>query len=263
MQLNQTLKNLEEKIVSKVPAITLGFWIIKILCTTLGETGGDAVTMTWKLGYLIGTVIFLSLLLLLIAIQTKAKKFHPALYWTTIIASTTAGTTMADFADRSLGLGYTGGTLILFTSLLITLCLWYWACGSISFNSINTPKKEIFYWTAITFSQTLGTALGDWMADTNNLGYIKAALIFGSGLFLIALLYYKTKMSRVWLFWSAFILTRPLGATLGDFIDKPVGRGGLAFSRPLASAIILVLVIMLIYALPQKPGQHPNSSSEI
>ena len=256
MSLNQTFQNLAGKAADKVPAITLSFWIIKILCTTLGETGGDAVTMTWKLGYLIGTIIFFSLLALLIVFQTRAKKFHPALYWTTIIASTTAGTTMADYADRSLGLGYTGGSLILLSSLLLTLCLWYWACGSISFSSINTPKKEIFYWVAITFSQTLGTALGDWMADTNNFGYIRASLIFGAGLLLIAFLYYKTKISRIWLFWAAFILTRPLGATLGDFIDKPISHGGLAVSRPLASLIILAFAVILIYTLPQKSGQH-------
>ncbi len=261
MQINQTLKNFGNKAISKVPAVTLSFWIIKIFCTTLGETGGDAVTMTWKLGYLIGTIIFFGLLALLVVAQTKAKKFHPALYWTTIIASTTAGTTMADYADRSLGLGYTGGSLILLASLLCTLFLWYWSCGSVSFNSITTPKKEIFYWLVITFSQTLGTALGDWMADTNNFGYVRASLIFGTGLLLIAFLYYKTKISRVILFWSAFILTRPLGATLGDFIDKPASHGGLAFSRPLASLIILVFAAILIYALPQKAVQHSTANA--
>ena len=242
--------------VSKVAAVTLGFWIIKILCTTLGETGGDAVTMTMNLGYLVGTAIFLSLLVALIVIQTKAKQFHPVLYWATIIASTTAGTTMADFFDRSLGIGYTGGSLILLACVLGTLVVWKWAAGTISVNTVDNPKVETFYWIAITFSQTLGTALGDWMADTNNFGYLKATIVFGAGLIAIALMYYKTNISRVWLFWAAFILTRPLGATLGDFIDKPIAKGGLNFSRPMASLILLVAVGVLIAMLPQKAGTH-------
>jgi uncharacterized membrane-anchored protein len=249
-----------EQISSKVPAITLGFWIIKIICTTLGETGGDAVTMTLNLGYLVGTAIFFSLLIVLIVMQIKAKKFHLALYWATIIASTTAGTTLADYADRSLGIGYTGGSLLLLGCLLATLGIWYWTYGSISVDTIDTPKKEAFYWIAITFSQTLGTALGDWMADTNGLGYARASLIFGAGLLLLAFLYYRTKISRVWLFWTAFILTRPLGATLGDFLDKPIAQGGLNFSRPLASLILFVLAVILIYFLPQKAGNHPTKA---
>jgi uncharacterized membrane-anchored protein len=242
--------------VSKVAAVTLGFWIIKILCTTLGETGGDAVTMTMNLGYLVGTAIFLSLLVALIVIQTKAKQFHPVLYWATIIASTTAGTTMADFFDRSLGIGYTGGSLILLACVLGTLAVWKWVAGTISVNTVDNPKVETFYWIAITFSQTLGTALGDWMADTNDFGYLKASVVFGAGLVAIALMYYKTNISRVWLFWAAFILTRPLGATLGDFIDKPIAKGGLNFSRPMASLILLVAVGVLIAMLPQKAGTH-------
>lgn len=253
----ETQAYIERHIISKVPAITLGFWIIKILCTTLGETGGDSVTMTWNLGYLIGTIIFMSLLVVLVIMQTKAKQFHPWLYWTTIVASTTAGTTMADFADRSLGIGYTGGTFILLALLLTTLSVWYFSCGSISVNTINTPKTEAFYWVAITFSQTLGTALGDWMADTNNFGYLKASVVFGAGLLILALMYYKTSISRVGLFWSAFILTRPLGATVGDFLDKPISHGGLAFSRPIASLVLLVLVAVLIAVIPQKAGRHP------
>ena len=241
---------------SKVAAVTLGFWIIKIICTTLGETGGDAVTMTMNLGYLVGTAIFLSLLVALIVIQTKAKQFHPVLYWATIIASTTAGTTMADFFDRSLGIGYTGGSLILLACVLGTLAVWKWAAGTISVNTVDNPKVETFYWIAITFSQTLGTALGDWMADTNDFGYLKASIVFGAGLVAIALMYYKTNISRVWLFWAAFILTRPLGATLGDFIDKPIAKGGLNFSRPMASLILLVAVGVLIAMLPQKAGTH-------
>lgn len=246
--------------ISKVAAVTLGFWIIKILCTTLGETGGDAVTMTLNLGYLVGTGIFLTLLVVLIVLQTKAKQYHPWLYWATIIASTTAGTTMADFFDRSLGIGYTGGSLILLACVLGTLALWRWACGSISVNTITTPKAEAFYWTAITFSQTLGTALGDWMADTNNFGYMKASFVFGVGLLILAALYYKTQISRVWLFWGAFILTRPLGATLGDFLDKPISHGGLNFSRPIASFVLLAAVAVLIAFLPQKAGQHSVES---
>lgn len=245
-----------KKVVSKVAAVTLGFWVIKIICTTLGETGGDAVTMTMNLGYLLGTAIFLSILVTLVVIQTKAKQFHPVLYWATIIASTTAGTTMADFFDRSLGIGYTGGSLILLTCVLVTLWLWKYVCGTISVNTINTPTSEAFYWIAITFSQTLGTALGDWMADTNDFGYIKASLVFGAGLLVLAGIYYKTSISRVWLFWAAFILTRPLGATLGDFLDKPVAHGGLNVSRPLASFVLLALVIIMIMIFPQRAGEH-------
>lgn len=249
--------------VSKVAAVTLGFWIIKIICTTLGETGGDAVTMTMNLGYFVGTGIFLSLLVALIVIQTKAKQFHPVLYWATIIASTTAGTTMADFFDRSLGIGYTGGSLILLTCVLVTLIVWKKVSGTIHVNTINTPKSEAFYWTAITFSQTLGTALGDWMADTNDFGYVKASLVFGAGLLILAAMYYKTQISRVWLFWAAFILTRPLGATLGDFLDKPVAHGGLNVSRPLASFVLLALVVVMIMVFPQKAGEHPAKKLDL
>lgn len=241
---------------SKVVAITLGFWIIKIICTTLGETGGDAVTMTMNLGYLVGTAIFLSFLIALIVIQTKTKQFHPVLYWATIIASTTAGTTTADFFDRSLGIGYTGGSLILLTCVLITLYVWKQVSGTIHVNTINTVKSEAFYWISITFSQTLGTALGDWMADTNSFGYIKASLVFGTCLLVLAAMYYKTQISRVWLFWAAFILTRPLGATLGDFLDKPVSHGGLNVSRPLASFVLLAIVIVMIIVFPQKAGEY-------
>jgi uncharacterized membrane-anchored protein len=249
-----------EHYASKVPEVTLGFWIIKILATTLGETGGDTVTMTWDLGYLVGTAIFLSAFLVLVAIQIAAKKFHPFLYWSTIVASTTAGTTMADFATRSLGVGYTGGSLILFACLMAVLGLWYWSLGSISVATVNTPKVEAFYWAAITFSQTLGTALGDWIADTSGLGYGGGALVFGAGLAVLAAAYFWTNVSRVLLFWAAFILTRPLGATVGDFLDKPLEHGGLALSRPIASAVIAVLMIMLVLVLPQRAGTHPGES---
>jgi uncharacterized membrane-anchored protein len=250
---------------NKVPEVTLGFWIIKILATTLGETGGDSVTMTWlkadvlaNSGYLIGSAIFLSALIALVVIQVAAKKFHPFLYWATIVASTTFGTTLADFATRSLGIGYTGGSLLLFGCLMLMLALWYWSEGTISVNTVSTPRVEAFYWAAITFSQTLGTALGDWIADTGGLGYEGGALVFGAGLAVTAALYYWTNASRVFLFWAAFILTRPLGATLGDFLDKPLDHGGLALSRPLASAVIAALMIGLIVALPQRPGSHPR-----
>src|SRR5271165_5963711 len=231
----------KQSALSKVPKVTLGFWIIKIAATTLGETGGDSVTMTLDWGYLTGTAIFLPLLMALVIGQISTKKFHPLLYWATIIASTTFGTTVADFADRSLCIGYTGGSALLFACLITVLALWYWSEGTISVNTVATPKVEAFYWTAITFSQTLGTALGDWTADTGGLGYEGGALVFGAGLALLGGLYLWTNISRVLLFWSAFILTRPLGATVGDFLDKPVSHGGLAFSRPLASLVIAVL----------------------
>jgi uncharacterized membrane-anchored protein len=219
--------------------------------------------MTLNLGYLVSTGIFLSFLILLIVIQTKAKQFHPWLYWATIIASTTAGTTMADFFDRSLGIGYTGGSLILLSCVLATLTLWKRTTGTISVNTINTPTTETFYWIAITFSQTLGTALGDWMADTNNFGYLKASLVFGTGLIILAGMYYKTRVSRVGLFWAAFILTRPLGATLGDFLDKPISHGGLNVSRLLASGILLTLVIVMIMIFPQRAGNHPTKRLDL
>jgi uncharacterized membrane-anchored protein len=243
---------------SKVPAVTLGFWIIKIAATTLGETGGDSVTMTLNWGYLVGTAIFLSALVVLVVLQIAAKKFHPLLYWATIVASTTFGTTMADFADRSLGIGYTGGSLALLLCLLAVLGLWYWSLGSISVETVNTPKVEAFYWAAITFSQTLGTALGDWMADSTGLGYQGGALVFAAALLIVAAFYYWTDVSRVLLFWAAFILTRPLGATVGDFLDKPTSHGGLDLSRPLASAVIAAFILGCLLFLPQRAGGHPS-----
>jgi uncharacterized membrane-anchored protein len=249
-----------EHVASKVPAVTLGFWIIKILATTLGETGGDTVTMTMNLGYLAGTAIFLTVLVVLVVAQIAAKKFHPLIYWATIIASTTVGTTMADFADRSLGIGYAGGSLILFASLMAVLALWHRLEGSISVDTVNTPKVEAFYWAAITFSQTLGTALGDWVADAG-LGYEGGALLFGAGLAVVAAAYFWTEVSRVLLFWVAFILTRPLGATVGDFLDKPLDQGGLALSRPVASAVLAALIVGCILILPQRAGSHPRPAT--
>ena len=247
---------------SKVPAVTLGFWIIKIAATTLGETGGDSVTMTLNWGYLAGTLLFLCLLIALVVLQILSKKFHSWLYWATIVASTTFGTTMADFADRSLGIGYTGGTTLLFVCLVAVLTLWYGSEGTIAVDTVTTPKVEAFYWAAITFSQTLGTALGDWMADTGGLGYEGGAVVFAAGLTVIAGLYFWTHTSRVLLFWAAFILTRPLGATVGDFLDKPVDQGGMALSRPLASAAIAVFIVVCILLIPQRAGVHPGASAE-
>jgi uncharacterized membrane-anchored protein len=246
--------------VTKVPAVTLAFWVIKIAATTLGETGGDTVTMTLDWGYLAGTALFIVVLIALVIAQIRAKTFHPVLYWATIVASTTFGTTMADFADRSLGIGYTGGTALLFACLLTVLSLWYRSEGTISVDTVNTPEVEAFYWAAITFSQTLGTALGDWAADTGGLGYIGGAALFGSAILLIATLYYWTSVSRVALFWAAFILTRPLGATVGDFLDKPISAGGLNLSRPIASAVIAAFIIGCLIILPQRAGQHPSAA---
>lgn len=248
----------KQEALSKVPEVTLVFWIIKIAATTLGETGGDTVTMTLDWGYLTGTAFFLPLLIVLVIAQISAKEFHPLLYWATIAASTTFGTTIADFADRSLGIGYTGGSALLFACLMAVLAAWYWQEGTISVNTVATPKVEAFYWAAITFSQTLGTALGDWAADTGGLGFGGGVLLFGLGLAVLAGLYYLTNISRVALFWVAFILTRPLGATVGDLLDKPASEGGMALSRPLATAVIAVFILLCIAVLPQRAGRHPG-----
>lgn len=243
---------------SKVPEVTLVFWIIKVAATTLGETGGDTVTMTLNWGYLAGTALFFTLLVALVIVQISWDRFNRYLYWATIVASTTAGTTMADLADRSLGLGYAGGAALLFACVIAALAAWYLSVGSISVATVNTPKTEAFYWLAITFSQTLGTALGDWMADDTGLGYGGGALVFGAALAVLSLFYYRTNISRVFLFWAAFILTRPLGATVGDFLDKPINQGGLSLSRPLASAVIAAFIITCLLVLPQRAGRHPG-----
>ena len=242
---------------SKVPAVTLAFWVIKVIATTLGETGGDAVSMTLNWGYALSSALFIAVFVVAVAAQIAARRFHPFLYWGVIIATTTAGTTMADFADRSLGIGYPGGSLILFAGLMASLGVWYWCAGSIAVDTVVSPRIEAFYWTAILFSQTLGTALGDWMADSNGLGYERGALVFGAALVLVAAAYFFTNVSRTLLFWSAFILTRPLGATVGDFLDKPVSAGGLAIGRFDASAVLVVLIIGLIVMVPQRAGEHP------
>lgn len=255
------LEESRRDVLSKVPAVTLGFWVIKIAATTLGETAGDTVSMTLNLGYLVGTAIFAALLVAFVAWQIRAKRFHPFLYWATIIASTTAGTTMADFADRSLGIGYPGGATLLLACVLASLATWRWTLGTVAVETVRTPKAELFYWVTITFSQTLGTALGDWVAEAGP-GYQGGALIFGAALLMLVALYYWTAVSRVWLFWAAFILTRPLGATVGDWLDKPVADGGLAFSRPLASAVLAAFILVCLLIIPQRAGSHPGSSDE-
>jgi uncharacterized membrane-anchored protein len=246
---------------SKVPEVTLIFWIIKILATTLGETGGDAVSMSMNLGYAVSSFIFIGIFAIAVVAQIAVKKFHPSLYWLVVIATTTAGTTMADFADRSLGIGYPGGASLLFVLLMASLAVWYWSAGSISVNTVATPKIETFYWIAILFSQTLGTALGDWMADTNGLGYEGGALVFAAGLVLIAIAYFATNISHTLLFWAAFILTRPLGATLGDLLDKPLDNGGLAISRYYATAILAAIIVGCVALLPQRAGSHPGNAA--
>ena len=246
----------QQEILSKVPEVTLIFWIIKIFATTLGETGGDALSMSMNLGYLVSTGIFAAIFVVAVIVQVLAQKFHPVVYWTTIIATTTVGTTLADFADRSLGIGYAGGTTILFTLLMASLMLWYRVLGSVAVDTVSSPKAEMFYWITIMFSQTLGTALGDWAADTAGLGYSGGAVVFGAMLAVIAAAYYRTNISRTVLFWAAFILTRPLGAVIGDFLDKPISNGGLALSRYSASATLLVLIVLCIFIFPQKPAKH-------
>jgi len=255
------------ELVAKVPQVTLVFWIVKILATTLGETGGDAVTMSWLgettaaakgTGYLVGTAIFGVIFVAAVLVQIKAKKFHPFLYWLTIVATTTVGTTLADYCTRSLGIGYTGGSTILLILVIASLLAWRWSTGNISVETVNTPKVEIFYWVTIMFSQTLGTALGDWVADTNDMGYLGAAAVFGGLLLLTALLYYLTSISRAVLFWAAFILTRPLGAVVGDFLDKPMAQGGLALSRYTASLALLVVIVALILIFRQKPASEAH-----
>lgn len=265
---------------AKVPAVTLGFWIVKIFATTLGETAGDAVTMSWLgettdaatgRGYLIGTALLVVPLILLVTAQIRARAFHPLLYWATIIASTTAGTTLADFFDRSLGIGYPGGSLALLSCVLATLALWHHSLGRVSVGSVATPRAEAFYWLTITFSQTLGTALGDWTADSFGearfmgleSGYVLGALLFASALAVVALLWRCTRLSRAGLFWAAFILTRPLGATVGDFLDKPSAQGGLDFSRPLASAALLLAIALCLLLLPQRPAPRDGGPEAI
>lgn len=249
------MKTSTEYALAKVPEVTLGFWLIKIAATTLGETGGDAVSMSMNLGYLVGTAIFAAIFLAAVVAQVKAKGFHPFLYWTTIIATTTVGTTLADFADRSLGIGYAGGSSLLLALLLGSLFVWHRTLGSVSVSTVSSPKAEAFYWLTIMFSQTLGTALGDWTADTAGLGYTGAAVVFGGLLALVVAAYYWTSVSRTLLFWAAFILTRPLGAVVGDFLDKPLSAGGLALSRYSASAALLAFMLTAILLFRQRAAR--------
>jgi uncharacterized membrane-anchored protein len=264
------MTNERTRALTKVPAVTLGFWIIKVLATTLGETGGDTVSMSWLgettpdagasglNGYLVGTAIFGVALVVLVWAQIRARRFNPWLYWATIVASTTCGTTLADFCTRSLGIGYPGGSLLLFACVMASLFAWKRTLGSVDINTVTTPSAETFYWVTITFSQTLGTALGDWVADAG-LGYGGGALLFGAALAILAALYFATRIGHVLLFWAAFILTRPLGATVGDFLDKPVAKGGLELSRPLATAVLAIAIVVLVLVLPQRPGEHPKA----
>src|SRR5438045_257432 len=255
------------RLVATVPQVILLCWSIKIRATTLGESGGDAVTMSWLgettdeakgTGYLIGTAIFGVIFVAAVLVQIKAEKFHPFLYWLTIVATTTVGTTLADYCTRSLGIGYTGGSTILLILVIASLLIWRWSTGSISIETVNTPKVEVFYWMTIMFSQTLGTALGDWVAEIHHMGYVGAAAVFGGLLLVTALLYYFTSISHVILFWAAFILTRPLGAVVGDFLDKPFEQGGLALSRYTASFALLVVIVGLILIFPQKPASKAH-----
>ncbi len=254
------MSSVVERGLAKVPAVTLGFWVIKIAATTLGETGGDAVSMSMQLGYAIASFIFIGVFVVAVAAQISAKRFHPFLYWAVIVATTTAGTTMADYADRSLGIGYAGGSAILFALLIASLGVWYWAAGTVSVDTITSPRIEKFYWITILFSQTLGTALGDWVADTTGLGYEGGALVFAAGLAVVAIAYFRTNTSRALLFWTAFILTRPLGATVGDLLDKPLASGGFDLSRYYASAILAAFIVVCILCLPQRAGSHPTAS---
>ena len=256
--MNRRMETSKQIQFSKVPEVTLLFWVIKILATTLGETGGDAVSMSMNLGYLVGTAIFAVLFLTAVWAQVNARQFHPTLYWTTIVATTTVGTTLADFADRSLGIGYAGGTTILFLLLMGSLLVWYRSMGTVAVSSISSPKAETFYWIAIMFSQTLGTALGDWTADTVGLGYGGGAIVFSALLAFVAALYFSTEISRTVLFWAAFILTRPLGAVVGDFLDKPLSKGGLALSRYTASAVLLVLIAALVLSFRQRAAKRAH-----
>ncbi len=255
---NRSVTGRGEQQLGKVPAVTIGFWVVKIAATTLGETAGDAVSMSMNLGYLVGTAIFAALFLAAVVVQIRATRFNPWLYWLTIIATTTVGTTLADFADRSLGIGYAGGSSLLLLLLVASLALWHRSTGSVSIDTVNTPKVELFYWVTIMFSQTLGTALGDWTADTAGLGYSGGALLFLALLAAVVAAYYWTRLSRTALFWAAFVLTRPLGAVVGDLLDKPHSSGGLELSRYTASAVLLVFLAATLLMFPQRASAKPH-----
>jgi uncharacterized membrane-anchored protein len=254
------MNSIREAVSSKIPQVTLGFWIIKIAATTLGETGGDALSMTMNLGYVVSSAIFFGFFIITVASQVAARSFHPFLYWAVIVATTTLGTTMADYADRSLGVGYIGGSLTLFVILMLVLGMWRYVEGTVSVNKITSRRAEIFYWAAILFSNTLGTALGDFLADSSGLGYDGGALVFAALLALIAAAYFFTQMSHILLFWMAFILTRPFGATFGDLLTKPYVNGGLNLNRISSSLVIATLIIGCILLIPQRAGYHPGKA---
>lgn len=236
----------------KVPALTVGFWIVYVAATTLGETGGDAVSTTLDWGYFGGAALFFVAFIVLVVAQIRARRLQVGLFWATMVACTMFGTTLADFTDRSLGVGYAGGSTLLFACVLATLAVWYVAEGTVAVGSVNAPKAEIFFWIAVTFAQTLGTALGDWVSDGWGLGSASGALVFAAGLFVVAALAAWTKTSRVALFWAAFILARPLGATAGDFLDQPAGHGGLGLSRFLASALIAAFIVVCLLVMSRR-----------
>lgn len=252
---------------SKVPQVTLAFWLVKIAATTLGETGGDAVTMSWlgettsqanAMGYLAGTGIFSIVFCIAVGIQLGAKDFHPARYWFAIIASTMLGTTLADYATRSLGIGYAGGSVLLLVLTLGSLFAWKRVTGTVAVGSVRGPVSETFYWLTIICSQTLGTALGDWVADSAGFGYPGAAALFGSALAVTAALWAWSRISRSLLFWIAFVLTRPLGAVVGDLLDKPVAQGGLDLSRYGASATLLLFIVACIIFFPRNAAPQAH-----
>lgn len=253
----QTQSNVQ---LSKVPRADAAFWTVKILATTLGEVGGNLISQNVGLGYLSATIILGGLFAALASFQISARSYRPWLYWSTIVASTTAGTTLADYATRSIGLGYTGGSLLLLALVLITLGSWRFTLGRVSADHITDRRHEIFYWLTITFSQTLGTALGDWFADTAGLGYSGSAAVFGAVLLVILVLHYRRAVDGVLLFWAAFILTRPLGAVVGNLFDKPVDHGGLALSRPLICGLLGGLMILALLIFPQRAGMHGEAS---
>ncbi|PYS98226.1 MAG: hypothetical protein DMF63_16355 [Acidobacteria bacterium] len=263
----------KESWIAKVPEVTLVFWIVKILCTSVGEIGADALTMSYfgettegvspfwhEYGYLIGAGIFFVVFLIAVGVQIFAKKFHPIIYWTTIVATTLLGTALADYFTRSEGFGYYWGSVILLALVVMSLVIWRLTTGSIDIASVSNARSEVFYWVTIMFSQTLGTALGDYVAseDGLGLGYLLSGAVFGGLMLVLVGLYYSTKISRTILFWIAFILTRPLGAVTGDFLDKPVDDGGLGVNRYALTAVLLTLIVIAIFIFPQKPAEEAH-----
>jgi uncharacterized membrane-anchored protein len=246
---------------NKLPEITLAFWVMKICATTLGETAGDLLSMTLNVGYAISSLILISVFLITLITQLKAKTYNPMLYWIVILSTSTAGTTMSDFMDRTLGLGYATGSALLITILLVTLAVWRWSEGSLSVNHVRTFKGELFYWIAILFSNTLGTALGDYLADDSGLGFAGGALLIGSTIAVVVLLHFYTRISSVLLFWLAFVLTRPFGATLGDVLTKPHEKGGLDFGTIGSSAVLAAILLLLVVAATVHKNRRDNQAA--